>query len=119
MDGKNVHLEMRNLKQTEVQRLEERKVEDKTRTYENRKPQETTPATLKRLKQGDDNGLERNLKLEKVVSSGWPWRQRKKEEQDWRMLRLPNCSVWPWRWTNKENQDWRRCSYRTAHISPD
>ena len=43
MDGKNVHLEMRNLKQTELQRLEERKVEDKTRTYENRKPQETTP----------------------------------------------------------------------------
>ena len=30
MDGKNVHLEMRNLKQTELQRLEERKVEDKT-----------------------------------------------------------------------------------------
>ena len=42
MDGKNVHLEMRNLKQTELQRLEERKVEDKTRTYKNRKTQETT-----------------------------------------------------------------------------
>ena len=35
MDGKNVHLEMRKLKQTELLRLEERKVEDKTRTYEN------------------------------------------------------------------------------------
>ena len=26
-------------------------------------------------------------------SSGWPWRQKKKEEQDWRMLQLPNGSV--------------------------
>ena len=44
MDEKNVHLEMRNLKKTELQRLEERKTEDKTRIYENRKPQR--PATL-------------------------------------------------------------------------
>ena len=28
-----------------------------------------TPATLKRLKRGDDNELERNLKLENVVNS--------------------------------------------------
>ena len=55
MDDKNVHLEMRNLKKTELQRLEERKAEDKTQTYENRKPQ--LPATLKRLKRGDDNEL--------------------------------------------------------------
>ena len=55
MDEKNVYLEMRNLKKTELQRLEERKAEDKTRTYENRKPQR--PATLKRLKRGDDNEL--------------------------------------------------------------
>ena len=43
MGGKNLHLGMRNLKQTELQKLEEGKVEDKTRTYENTKPQETTP----------------------------------------------------------------------------
>ena len=55
MDEKNVHLEMRNLKKTELQRLEERKAEDMTRTYKNRKPQ--CPATLKRLKRGDDNEL--------------------------------------------------------------
>ena len=55
MDDKNVHLEMRNLKKTELQRLEERKAEDKTQTYENRKP--LRPATLKRLKCGDDNEL--------------------------------------------------------------
>ena len=34
---------------------------------ENHKKQR--PATLKRLKRGDDNGLERKLKLEKVVDS--------------------------------------------------
>ena len=55
MDEKNVHLEMRNLKKTELQRLEGRKAEDKTRTYDNKKPQH--PATLKRLKRGDDNEL--------------------------------------------------------------
>ena len=55
MDEKNVHLEMRNLKKTELQRLEERKAEDKTRTYQYRKPQR--PANLKRSKRGDDNEL--------------------------------------------------------------
>ena len=29
-----------------------------------------------------------------------------KEEQDWRMMQLPNGSGWPWRWTKKEKQDW-------------
>ena len=32
MEERNIHLEMRNLKQTELQRLEERKAEDKMRT---------------------------------------------------------------------------------------
>ena len=49
MDEKNVHLEMRNLKQTELQRLEERKAEDKTQTYENRKPQETMPGHSQKI----------------------------------------------------------------------
>ena len=49
MDGKNVHLEVRNLNQTELQRLEERKAEDKTRTYENRKPQETMPGHSQKI----------------------------------------------------------------------
>ena len=65
-------------------------------------------ATLKRLKRGDDNELERNLKLEKVVYSDQLWLAEEKEEQDWRMLQLQNGSVWPWRWTKEENQDWRR-----------
>ena len=68
-------------------------------------------ATIKRLKRGDENELERYPRLEKVVtskSSGWPWRQKKKEEQDRRMMQLPNGSGWPWRWTKKEKQDWKR-----------
>ena len=68
-------------------------------------------ATLKILKQSDENELERKLKLDEVVASkqpGWPWRQKKKEEQDGRMMQLPNGSGWPWRRTKKEKQDWRR-----------
>ena len=42
--------------------------------------------TLKRLKRGDENELERKPRLEKAVASkhlmGWPWRRKKKEEQD-------------------------------------
>ena len=74
-------------------------------------------AALKRLKQDDENELERNLRLEKVVnSSGWSWRWKKKEEQDWRMMQLPNGSGWPWRWTKKEKQDWRNGSYQRLSL---
>ena len=48
-------------------------------------------ATLKRLKRGDDNELKRNLRLEKVVAGKLlrlAMRQKKKEEQDWRMMQL-------------------------------
>ena len=68
MNGKSVHLEMGNLNKTELQgpkKTEERKAEAET----HRRPQETAPATLKRLKRGDDNELERNLRLVKVVTS--------------------------------------------------
>ena len=67
-------------------------------------------ATLKRLKGGEENELERKLRLKKVIASkqlklavetdeerrgrvendaatngsGWPWRRKKKEKQDWR-----------------------------------
>ena len=89
MDEKNVHLEMRNFKKTELQRLQERKTEDKTRTYENRKPHR--PATLKRLKRGDDNELERNLKLENVVDSEQPRLAVETEEE--RRARLENFAA--------------------------
>ena len=64
-------------------------------------------STLKRLKRGDDKELERNGRWSLANSSGWPWRQKKKEEQDWRMMLLPNGSGWPCRWTKKEKQDWK------------
>ena len=100
---------MGNLKQTELQRpkTEERKAEDKTENKKNRKSQKRL-ATLKRLKQGDDNELERKLRLEKVVASKQLGLAVETEEQDWRMMQLPNGSGWPWRWTKKEKQDWIR-----------
>ena len=85
---------MRNVKQTELQRLEQIKerlrIRHETEKIENHKKQRL--ATLKRLKRGDDNELKRNLRLEKVVAGKQlrlaPWRQKKKEEQDWRMMQL-------------------------------
>ena len=57
-------------------------------------------ATLERLKQGVDNEFERNLRLEKVVSrkksAQVGRRQKKTEEQNWRMMQLPHYSGWPW-----------------------
>ena len=78
-------------------------------------------ATLKRLKRGDDNELERNLRLEKVVAS----KQLRlavgtEEEQDWRMMQLPNSSGWPWRRKKeKKSKTGEDGTYRTAHVSPD
>ena len=43
----------------------------------------------------------KKLRLEKVATK----REKKKDEQDWRMMQLPNGSVWPCRCTKKENQD--------------
>ena len=57
---------MRNLKQTE-QRKERLRIRRENEKIENHEKQSL--ATLKRLKQGDDNELKRNLRLEKVVAS--------------------------------------------------
>ena len=69
--------------------------EEKKRSLETKQHQKQRLTTLKRLKRGVENELERKLKLEKVVASkqlGWPWRRKKKEEQDGRMVQLPNGS---------------------------
>ena len=67
---------MRTLKQTELQRLnseteEQRKerlrIRREKRKAENHEKQGLS--TLNRLKRGDDNELERNLRLEKVVAN--------------------------------------------------
>ena len=75
---------------------------------EKKRSSETEDHEKQRLtREGDDeNELERKLRLEKVVTS--KQLRKKKEEQDWRMMQLPNSSGWPWRWTKKEKQDWRR-----------
>ena len=90
---------------------------EKKRSSETEDHEKQCLATLKQFKQGDENELERKLRLERRWSlgnsSGWPWRRKKKEEQDWRMIQLPNSSDWLWRlitrhlrWSKKE-KDWR------------
>ena len=64
-------------------------------------------ATLKRLKRGDQNELERSLRLEKVVASKqFRFAMETKEE---RRARLENDTATkrPWRWVQIEKQDWR------------
>ena len=46
-----------------------KKKEGEKRSSETEKHEKQCVATLKRLKRGDDNELERNLRLEKVVAS--------------------------------------------------
>ena len=57
---------MRNLKHTELQRLKEGL---RIRREKKEKHKKNRLATPKRLKRGDDNELERNLRMEKVVAS--------------------------------------------------
>ena len=73
---KKLHLEMRNLKQTELQRLttKQQRKERLRITRKNkikRKLRETAPGHSQNIEAslGDDNELERNLRLEKVVAS--------------------------------------------------
>ena len=59
-----------NLKQTELQKWKNRGKKGRIR-HENKKTEKHEKqrlASLKRLKRGDDNEFERNLRLEKVVS---------------------------------------------------
>ena len=59
------------------------------------------------MKRGDDNELKRNLRLEKVVTSKQLRSAEETEEQDWRMMQLPNGSGWP---------DGEDGSYHTARV---
>ena len=118
------HLEMGNLKQTELQRLKTEEERLRIRR-ENKNHKKQRLATLKRLKRGDDNELERSLRLEKVVaanSSGWPWRQKKKEEQeqDWRMMQLPKTAqVGHGDGRRKKSKTGEMVATSTAHVRPD
>ena len=51
-------------------------------------------------------------------SSGWPWREKKISQQNWRMMDLPNCSGWPWRRTMKESKTGEDGRYHTAQVGP-
>ena len=62
-------------------------------------------ATLKRLKRSDENELERKLRLEKMVATKRLRSAMETDEEDWRMMQLPNGSGWPWRRMTKHKQD--------------
>ena len=71
---RNEKLKANRLSETEEQEKERLRIRRENMKTENHKKQ--LLATLKRLKCGDDNELERNMRLEKVVASkqpGWPW----------------------------------------------
>ena len=72
---------MRNLKQTELHRTEERKAEDKTRKG-NGRPQESALGHSQKIVAGDENELERKLRLETATRR--LRRRTKKEKQVWR-----------------------------------
>ena len=85
--------------------------EEKKRSSETEDYEKLCLANLYKLKQVDENELERKLRLEKVVASKqlrFACRCKKKEEQDWRMMQLPNGPVWSWRCKKKEKEDLRR-----------
>ena len=84
---------MVNLKQAELQRLKtEEGIRRKNKKTENHKKQHL--ATLKRLKRGDENELERNLRLEKDVTSKQLWLAVEIEEE--RRARLENDAATKW-----------------------
>ena len=61
-------LEMRK-KKIEQEGETKKTTRGKEKVVRNRRPQQKRLATLKRLKRGDENELERKLRLEKVVAS--------------------------------------------------
>ena len=57
------------------------------KTEEERRARLENGAATKRLRLAMETDEERKARLEKMVAnerSGWPWRQTKKEKQDWR-----------------------------------
>ena len=68
--------------------MEQEGQEEKKRSSETEDHQKESLATLKRLKRGDENELERKLRLEKVVASKHLWLAVETEEE--RRARLEN-----------------------------
>ena len=93
---RNEKLKANRASETEEQRKERLRIRRENKKTENHEKQ--LLATLKRLKRGDDNELERNLRLRRwslANSSGWgmvvatkrlrmAMETEKKEKQDWR-----------------------------------
>ena len=109
-----------NLKQTEIQKLKNRVkegwIKSENKKTENHEKQRL--ATLKRLKRGDDNEFERNLRLEKVASRKvlkLVGDRRARLENDAATTRLRLAME-----TDEEaKQELRRWWLPTAHVSHD
>ena len=87
---RNEKLEVNRASETEEKMKERLNKRRENKKKENHKKQRL--ATIKILKRGNYNELKRNLRLDLANTSGWQWRQKNKEEQDWRMMQLPHGS---------------------------
>ena len=73
------------------------------------------------MKRGDENELERKLTLEKVVASKQlrlAVETEDKEEQDWRMMQLPNGQVGHGDRRRMKCKTGEDGSYHTAQVGP-
>ena len=69
-------------------------------TEEERRARLENDAATIRLRLAKETDQERKARLEKMVellhSSGWPWRQRKKKEQDWNICQTTSTPILNW-----------------------
>ena len=86
---RNEKLEVNRAAETEEQRKERLRIRCEKKKSENHEKQHL--ATLKRLKQGDDNELERSLRLEKAVAD--KQLRLAVETEEVRRVRLENNAV--------------------------
>ena len=73
----------------------------------NRRPRETAPGHSQKIEVKCCRKLKDWRRWSLTNPSGWLWRHKKKEEQNWKMMQLPNGSqvghgVGP----KKKKQDW-------------
>ena len=128
MDKKEtVRLEMRNLKQAELRdwRTEEERLRIIWRENEKIEINEKQRlATLKRLKRGDDNNLEWNLRLEKVFFASKQLRvghgdRRRKKSMTEKWCSYQTAQFGHGDGGRKKTKTGEDGSYPTVHVSPD
>ena len=79
---RNEKLRVNRASETEEQRKERLRIEDKRENEKIENHEKQRLATLKRLKRGDDNELKRNWRRWSLANSlGWPWRLTEEERR--------------------------------------